>query len=305
MSSAESSRQSQSIRVAAHHTPYPAIDPGGALSGSAEGKVVFLSGASQGIGQATAIAFARAGAKAVYVTGRSPDALRETMRLLADANPATKAAERICDVTSDDQVRAAIADCVARFGAIDVADCNAGYLQNWVKIGESDPDSWWTTWEVNVRGTYHVIRHAVPHLIESARRMDAEGRSGGHLILISSVGAQMLSPGASDYQTSKHAINRLCEFVNSDHGEDGVKCFAVHPGGVATTLAKNMPTSLHVNLVDEPELAAGFAVWLCSGQADWARGRYLSATWDIDELKAMQDEIVRDDLLVNRLRVRK
>jgi NAD(P)-dependent dehydrogenase (short-subunit alcohol dehydrogenase family) len=85
--------------------------------------------------------------------------------------------------------------------------------------------------------------------------------------MTSSVGAQLLTPKASDYQTSKHAINRLCEFVNVDHGEDGVKCFAIHPGGVATSLGMNMAEDLHWNLVDEPNLATGFAVWLCSVKA--------------------------------------
>ncbi|MEJ2031167.1 MAG: hypothetical protein P8X66_15255 [Maritimibacter sp.] len=59
---------------------------------------------------------------------------------------------------------------------------------------------------------------------------------------------------------------------------------------------------MHDYLIDSPDLAAGFAVWLSSGQADWAKGRYLSATWDVGELSAMKDEILRDDLLVNRLR---
>ncbi len=113
-----------------------------------------------------------------------------------------------------------------------------------------------------------------------------------------------MTPGASDYQTSKHAINRLCEFINVDHGQDGVKCFAVHPGGVPTTLAKNMPEKMHPFLTDEPELAAGFIVWLCSGKADWAKGRYLSSNWDVNELLQMKDQIIRDDLMVNRLRTK-
>ena len=57
-------------------------------------------------------------------------------------------------------------------------------------------------------------------------------------------------------------------------------------------------------LVDEPDLAAGFIVWLCSGKADWAKGRYLSSNWDIDELTQLKDQIVQDDLLVNRLRTK-
>jgi hypothetical protein len=63
-----------------------------------------------------------------------------------------------------------------------------------------------------------------------------------------------------------------------------------------------MPEAMHAYLVDKPELAAGFAVWLCSGKADWAKGRYLSATWDVDELSTMQEDILRNDLLVSRLR---
>ena len=114
----------------------------------------------------------------------------------------------------------------------------------------------------------------------------------------------MLSPTGSDYQTSKHAINRLCEFVTVDHGQDGIKCFAIHPGGVATELGQNMPEEMHAYLTDSPELAAGFIVWLASGNADWATGRYLSANWDVGELVSLKDEVLHDDLLVNRLRAR-
>lgn len=191
-----------------------------------------------------------------------------------------------------------------KFGGIDVADANAGYLDQWARIGETDPESWWHSWEVNVRAAYHVIRFCVPHLITSAKTGTGNGSTGGHLILLSSVGAQLLSPTASDYQTSKHAINRLCEFVNLDHGTDGIKCFAIHPGGVATELGQNMPEETHAYLTDSPDLAAGFVVWLASGRADWAKGRYLSANWDVEELTSRKDEIIKDDLLVNRLRTK-
>ncbi|WP_421724343.1 SDR family oxidoreductase [Bauldia sp.] len=299
-----SSIPSQSLDLTAHHARYDAIDPRSTLKDTAADKVVFIAGASKGIGRATAIAFAEAGARAIYLTARSEDALKETVALVKAANPNTQCAYAICDVTDAAQVEAAVTDCVAQFGGIDVADANAGYLGPWVKIGETDPEGWWWNWEVNVRGAYHVIRFTIPHLIASAEARTAEGRSGGHLILLSSVGAQLLMPGASDYQTAKHAINRLCEFVQSDHDEDGIKCFAIHPGGVATELGRNMPEAIHQYLVDEPDLAACFAVWLCSGEADWARGRYLSANWDVGELTALKDEILGDDLLVNRLRTK-
>jgi hypothetical protein len=65
-----------------------------------------------------------------------------------------------------------------------------------------------------------------------------------------------------------------------------------------------MPEDRHIYLNDTPELAAGFMVWLATGKADWATGRYLSANWDVEELIALKDEILRDDLLVNRLRTK-
>ena len=299
-----SSIQTQFLNLKAHHAQYSAIDPKAALKGIASAKIVFITGASQGIGQATAVAFAQAGAKAIYLTARSEKALGETKTQVSKANPEAQCEYMVCDVTDEGQVKACIGECVAKFGGIDVVDSNAGYLNQWKKIGESDTTSWWKTWEVNLKGTYYVIRYTISYLIESAKKHAAKGSSGGHLILISSIGAQLVRPTASDYQTSKHAINRLCEFVNVDHGEDGIKCFAIHPGGVPTVLAKNMPKELHANLVDEPDLAAGFAVWLCSGKADWAKGRYLSSNWDIDELTQIKDQIVQDDLLVNRLRTK-
>ena len=299
-----SSIETQFLDLRSHHMQYADIDPKTTLKGSASGKTIFLSGASRGIGQATAIAFAQAGAKAIYITARSEEALEKTKTKVTEANPETKCAYRVSDVTDAESVKAAIEDCVTTFGGIDVADANAGYLDKWRKIGESDISSWWRSWEVNLKGTYYVVRYAIPHLIESAQKHAAKGSTGGYMILISSIGAQLLMPGASDYQTSKHAINRLCEFINLDHRDDGIKTFAIHPGGVPTTLAKNMPEEIHSYLVDEPELAAGFIVWLCSGKADWATGRYLSSNWDVTELVQMKEQIIEDDLLVNRLRTR-
>jgi hypothetical protein len=67
---------------------------------------------------------------------------------------------------------------------------------------------------------------------------------------------------------------------------------------------RTCPSAFHANLIDEPDLPAGFAVWLCSGKADWAKGRYLSCNWDVDELTQLKDQIIQDDLLVNRLRTK-
>lgn len=266
MSGNYSSIPTQFPELTSHHSQYAAIDSKTTLKGSAAGKVVFISDALQGIGQATALAFAQAGAKAVYITARSEKGLTETKAKIAGENRDTQCAYKVCDVTKAEDVKAAVEDCVARFGGIDIADANAGSSGACdKKIGDSNVTSRWSTWEVNMKGAYHVVRFVIPHLIQSAGK-----NNGGYLVLLSSVGAQLLMPKASGYQISKHAVNRLCEFINADHGEDGIKCFAIHPGGVATELAKNMPAEFHSSLIDEPQLAAGLIVWLCSCKADWA-----------------------------------
>jgi len=102
----------QDLSLTKHHTLYDAIDPTSALKNSASGKVIFITGGSRGIGQSTALAFAKAGAKAVYITARSEQALEKTRDLIRQANPDTQCACSTCDVTSAAQVEAAISDCV-------------------------------------------------------------------------------------------------------------------------------------------------------------------------------------------------
>ena len=101
-----SSIQTQFLNLKAHHAKYPAIDPKAALKGSASGKIIFIAGASQGIGQATAVAFAQAGAQAIYLTARSEKALLETKTQVSQANPETQCEYMVCDVTDEEQVQA-------------------------------------------------------------------------------------------------------------------------------------------------------------------------------------------------------
>jgi NAD(P)-dependent dehydrogenase (short-subunit alcohol dehydrogenase family) len=207
-----SSIQTQFLNIKAHHSQYAAIDPKTTLKGSASGKIIFIAAASQGIGRATAVAFAQAGARAIYITARSEKALEETKAHVRKANPETQCEYMACDVTDEEQVKASIKDCVAKFGGIDVVDSNAGYLDQWNKIGESDPASWWKTWEVNLKGTYYLIRYTISHLIESAKKHSSSGSTGGHVILISSVGAQFVTPPR---RTIRHPSTRSIVFANS------------------------------------------------------------------------------------------
>jgi NAD(P)-dependent dehydrogenase (short-subunit alcohol dehydrogenase family) len=113
-----SSIQAQLLSIKAHHSQYPAIDAKTTLKGSASGKITFVAGASQGIGQATAVAFAQAGAAAIYITARSEKALEETKARVSRANPDTQCEYAVCDLTDEEQVKASMENCVAKFGGL-------------------------------------------------------------------------------------------------------------------------------------------------------------------------------------------
>lgn len=89
--------------------------------------------------------------------------------------------------------------------------------------------------------------------------------------------------------------------MNAEYGEQGLVCFAIHPGSVKTELAQNMPEVMHKVLTDEPELSADTILWLGKEHRPWLSGRYLSVSWDMQELEAKKDEILEKDNLKFRL----
>lgn len=173
---------------------YPAIDP---KSRDFSGKYVLITGASKGIGRATSISYAAAGASGIVLAARTVQPSLEA-DILAAAQSANRPPPKIVtvnlDVTSRETIEAAAKKVDEEFGRLDILINNAGYLEKPLPIGESDPDDWWRTWEVNVRGTYLVTRSFIPLLLKGSEKT---------IINLSSVGAHRVRRGASAYQTTK------------------------------------------------------------------------------------------------------
>jgi NAD(P)-dependent dehydrogenase (short-subunit alcohol dehydrogenase family) len=274
-----------------HHDTYPGI-----AKYSHHGRIVLITGASKGIGRATARSFAKAGAHAIIIAARS-DLSEVEKEILAAAETAGTSPQVLklgLDVTDPKQVAEAAAEVQQKFGKLDILFNNAGYLEKWTEISESDPLEWWKTWEINVKGTYLVTRAFLPLIQQSEVKT---------IVNVSSVGAHVTFFGASAYQASKLAVIRFTEFIAAEYGEKGVVSFVLHPGGVPTELATNMPDHMHKVLVDKPELAADTVAWLTQEQQQWLNGRYLSVTWDMPELFARRNEIVEEDKLKVKLTV--
>ncbi|KAI0847843.1 putative oxidoreductase [Daldinia vernicosa] len=262
------------------------------------GKSVFITGASRGVGRETALSYAKAGASGIIVGARS-----DLSSLVPEIKEAAKKAGRKAeptvlalkfDVTSEDSVKAAADAVSAKFGGrLDILINNAGYLDDWVPIAEANADSWWQTYEINVKGVFLCSKYFIPLLLASETKTN---------ILTTSMGAIAVKPTASAYQPSKFVVSRLAEYVAAEYGDQGIVCYSLHPGGIKTDLATNMPKDVQALVItDEVALPADTLAWLGAERRPWMNGRFINVKWDMKELEAKKDEIVKGDLLKFRL----
>ncbi|OTA66796.1 NAD(P)-binding protein [Hypoxylon sp. EC38] len=277
-----------------HTDTYEYISPKNA---DLSGKSVLITGASKGVGKETALSFAAAGCSKIGIGARS-----DLSSVVAEIKEAARKAGRKgepkivslnLDVTSEDSVKAAAETISEEFGGkLDVLVNNAGYLPEWFPIGASKTDEWWTAYEVNVKGVYLCSRYFTSLLLEGDLKTN---------IIATSAGAIAVIPSASAYQSTKFVVCRLAEFLAAEYKDKGLACYALHPGGIKTELAFQMPPSMHQLLVDEAQLPADTMVWLSSENRPWLSGRFINAKWDMEELQAKKDDIVKKDLLTFRL----
>ncbi|EXJ85219.1 alcohol dehydrogenase [Capronia epimyces CBS 606.96] len=277
------------------HDTYPAIDP---LQANLSGKYVLITGASKGIGRATALSFAKAGASGIAVLARS-DLSSLVSEIYAAAEKAGRQRPHVLPLTADQtneaQVQAAADKIATEFGRLDILINNAGYLEAWKPIAESDANEWWKTFEVNVKGVYLLDRALIPLLLKTENGEKT-------IIVVTSMGALTVAPGASAYQTTKQTVLRLNNFLVAEYGDQGLLAYAAHPGGVLTELAKGMPEYMYDLLNDTPELAADMFVWLTRERREWLNDRFLRVNWDVDELLTKKDQVLENDLLRYQMR---
>lgn len=86
-----------------------------------------------------------------------------------------------------------------------------------------------------------------------------------------------------------------------EYADKGILALVIHPGGVLTDMGLRLPAEIQINLVDTPELCGDAVVWLTKERREWLAGRYVSVTWDVEELEVMKEGIVSGDKLKVRL----
>jgi NAD(P)-dependent dehydrogenase (short-subunit alcohol dehydrogenase family) len=239
------------------------------------GKVALVTGATSGIGQACAVAFAQAGAKVICV-GRKAEALREIEKtigaevLTIEADLAeTEAAERV------------VARALEVFGGIDILVNAAGHISNGT-IENTSLKAWDDMMNVNVRAPFQLMQKALPSLIER----------GGNIVNVSSVTGLRAFPGVLAYCVSKAALDQLTRCSSLELAAKGVRVNAVNPGVVVTQIHKrggmndeayaafleHSKTTHPLGRTGRPEEIADLVLFLASDKASWITG----ATYSID-----------------------
>lgn len=290
--------------------PVDAIDsrntPPGRSRNDLSGSVALVTGGGRGLGRAIALALARAGA-AVTITARSSGDLEGTLAELRAIHDRVVAIR--CDVTDRAAVEDMVAETEARLGPIDFLVNNAGTADVIGPIWETDPDAWWREVEVNLRGPMLCARAVLPGMI--ARRR------GRIVNMASGIGLRPF-PYNSAYSCSKAALVRLTDSLHQATAPHGVMVFATSPARVRTSMVdiwetseaarKWTPWSIpgHPDYAKlpfaPPERIADLCVRLAQGDGDALAGRFIHVFYDLDDMCARADEIVRDDLYQLRLR---
>jgi NAD(P)-dependent dehydrogenase (short-subunit alcohol dehydrogenase family) len=187
-----------------------------------EDKVVLITGASQGLGKALALAFAREGAS-VVVNSRSEGPLRSVVEEIEGSG--AEALAVAADVSESADVERLVDAAVERFGKIDVLVNNAGLLGPRVAIEEYPEDEWRNVLDANLTGLFLVSKAAIPHL-----------REGGSIInIVSGVSIEGRAEWGA-YSVSKFGVEGLNQILAAELQERGVRVNAVDPGGMRTDM---------------------------------------------------------------------
>ena len=193
------------------------------MSNNIEGKIVVITGASSGLGEATARLLSKEGA-IVVLGARRADRLRSLVDELISQDG--KAVAMTTDVTQRDQVQKLVDAAVQAYGRIDVIINNAGVMPQSL-LEQLKVDEWDQMIDVNIKGVLYGIAAALPYM---------QKQKAGHIINVSSVASHKVGPGSSVYAATKHAVRALSEGLRQEVKPYNIRTTVISPGAVATEL---------------------------------------------------------------------
>ena len=239
------------------------------------GKVALVTGAAAGMGLATALAFAEAGAAVVLADVKEESVKAEAEKLIAAGH---KALAIRCDVSDDAQVAAMIDRTVAEFGRLDAAFNNAGVMARIAPTADSTREDWDRVIGVNLQGVWSCMKYEL-------RQMQKQG--SGAIVNNASVGALTGNPGIASYIASKHGVIGLTRTAALEYVRHGIRVNAVNPGLIDTQIARDvvngdeqayaaLEKGVPIGRAGRPEEIAAAVLWLCSPGASYVVGHALT-----------------------------
>lgn len=241
-------------------------------------KVALITGASSGIGRATAEAFAANGASVVVAARRQDELVSLVSEIEARGGQATAI---ITDVSVAEDVERMVAAAIDRFGRLDYAVNNAGIEGTIASITDMAEDDWDEVLDINLKGTYLCLKY------EARAMLDAG--NGGAIVNVGSVNSFLGFAGGAAYVSSKHGLTGLTSSVSAELAPQGIRVNLVCPGFVDTPMHQRGRAKLGDDLYDQvlipnvhlrragrPDEIAHSIVFLCSDEASYITGTTLT-----------------------------
>jgi NAD(P)-dependent dehydrogenase (short-subunit alcohol dehydrogenase family) len=246
------------------------------MPGTLNGKVALVTGAASGIGRATALTFAREGAKLV-VADMNEDGGQQTVHMITENGGESTFVQ--VDVSNATEVEAMISKAVETYGRLDCAHNNAGIASGGQRAFTADypEEKWHQVIAINLTGVWLCMKYEIPQMLQ---------QGGGAIVNTASIAGLIGLPYASAYVASKHGVVGLTKTAALEYAKQGIRVNCVCPGYIETPMTEpgrndpermaHMLASEPIGRLGKPEEIAETVVWLCSDAASFITGHTMA-----------------------------